>query len=425
MDPINNNNHFREIKNDPMETKAVKNRETSLFTSTIESLEAQAEKIRQSLKGRVSKTASEKISSAYNFVTLGLIKFAIAIVSSMKNICSIFSKKDVIEEKVEDQNTSQVSSKKDEIIPSPDIKPAQKLLEKNSNQNSVKEHKKPKKLGKSTINQNFQSIVSDYKNIICEFSQGRLSDIRKSLNISSLLTEDQENKGKNLIPDFDKNNPNHIKFLQELLGFNPVDEDNLGSVACTFIVLEAMKSYFDKGTPHSEKEIYHLINEGVNQYHKKNCHGLQNINELLEKEEKKNLKIIIPELTSISDSQLSESTFNSFFWTDDHEVAAYVNDYLNRVLNYAFKDTIEHHEKRVAVITTAPSNKETPATIALFLEKDKKPAIFNSHGQTYNGKTIGASLLYFDDIESVEQYIKQNLYKNQGGLFQFQLFGKA
>lgn len=82
------------------------------------------------------------------------------------------------------------------------------------------------------------------QDIVCEFSQGRLTNVRSAIGIKN------------------------------------TDDDNKGSLACAVICLKAVESFFQKGPPKTEKEIYQLIDQGVSHYMDRKFQGLQEFDEI-------------------------------------------------------------------------------------------------------------------------------------------------
>ncbi len=228
--------------------------------------------------------------------------------------------------------------------------------------------------------------------IVCEFSQGRLTDVRNAIGII--------------------NN----------------DDDNLGSLACAVICMKATLSFLEKGVPKTDKEMYSLIDQGVSFYKEKRFSGtvlFADVLNMLKPIERQKLEIIEPKEKDVSASALSESSFIPLAYTDEHELTADVNIYLDRTLNYLSKKANERDQKTCAILTTSPANGATNATVVIMFDENKKPVLFNSHGQTYQGESKGASLLKFENMNQLNKYIKETLCYGVGGSFQFQVLGNA
>jgi|GEM_PF-2872326 len=222
------------------------------------------------------------------------------------------------------------------------------------------------------------------KKIVCEFSQGQLGKIREKLHLQN------------------KTN----------------DDDNMTSQACTFICMEAIKSHFDKGLPKNEDDIYHLINEGSVKYLKRKkdqAEAQAYFNDVYQLPENKisndyhlyPLNLPIPE------------AFGSATFQNATEFTYPVNSEMSPVFEY-IKTQVENSANKICAVVTT-ENLNSNATVLIMFDKDQKPVLFNSHGETIEGIAEGASLKTFNDMEDLAIYIKKTFYKDQEGTFQLML----
>lgn len=263
---------------------------------------------------------------------------------------------------------------------------------KTAAQASTKQPMQPQKAAKSvpvvTLSNENKAAKMLPQDVVCEFSQGRIGDIRKKLNIEA-----------------DKD-----------------DDDNLTSQACTYISMEAVKSIFSKGLPKNEVDIYTLINEGAIKYlkHKKDNSNPQeyfkNVYEL--PENKKDKEYLISALNLPTPKAFGAGSFE-----DATEFTYPVNAEMNLVFA-DIREMVEDSANPVcAVLTTANINSN--ATVVIAFDENKRPVLFNSHGETVNGKIEGASLRRFNDLDDLSAYIKKTFYKDQDGTFQLMLLQKV
>ena len=217
--------------------------------------------------------------------------------------------------------------------------------------------------------------------LVCDYSQGRISDVRREIKVWNL------------------------------------DEDNQGSLACAVICMKAVQSFFVKGLPESEKQIYEIIDLGVNQYKKDGYEGLvafeEVLNHLSESEQ-----ALIKTIKLAEDDGVDSLAALSFEVVN--EFSGKVSLYLDSILDGLMKKVMETDEKMCAVITTN-SPKGTNATLVIMFDTDKKPYLFNSHGENYEGESKGASLLPFNTMHDLKGYLKKTFFKNEDGNFQLKI----
>lgn len=217
--------------------------------------------------------------------------------------------------------------------------------------------------------------------LVCDYSQGRLGDVRREI---------------------------------ELINF---DDETKGSLACAVICMKAVQSFFVKGLPESNEEIYKLIDQGVRQYKKQGYHGLVAFDDVFNHlSEREQAALQVVKLTAAEGiDELAAMAFEAV-----NEFSGQVSLYLDSTLEGLMKKVGVTGERLCAVLTTC-SKKSTNATLVIMFDDKKRPYLFNSHGQTYKGKSLGASLLTFKDINSLNIYIKETFYKNEDGQFQLKL----
>lgn len=386
----------------------------AFFGATIASFKATERTIGTTDKWKVILGAT--VASFCAFLALGLMSFATA----QAYFAAKGNKKSKPHPKVE--NKSEVQLKTPEVkpvnkpIPKENLNPAPSITPKTQ----VPKGKTPIKEEQPIDNSIAPIFMSKLqpsiimattkkppipKDIVCEFSQGNVTDIRNVL--------ENKNKIKNLKEED----------LEQLTAI-----DNSGSLACAAICMKAVSSYFEKGLPKTDKEIYSLIDQGVRFYTLNGFTGTVLFADVLTKlpaPDRQKITIVKPEEKDISASSLSESSFVPLAYTEEHELTADLNIYLDQTLNYLSKKAIERETRTCAILTISPANNATNATVVIMFDENKKPVLFNSHGQTYNGEFKGASLLRFEDMSQLGKYIKETLCYGVGGNFQFQALGEA
>lgn len=237
----------------------------------------------------------------------------------------------------------------------------------------------PKRLNNLVLDKERGYSLPD--DVVCEFSQGRLTDVRNAIGIKN------------------------------------EDDDNQGSLACAVICMKAAQSFFDKGIPKSEKEIYTLIDHGVTQYKKDQYNGLVLFEDVLNKLSAEDQGKTESVALNMEDG-IDESAAMAFQFTG--EFAGSVNLYLDSILN-AVQNKADSSDLKTCAVLTTQSPKGTNATLVIMFDEDKKPVLFNSHGETYEGELKGASALHFDDMNELNAYLKKTFFKNEEGQFQLRV----
>jgi|GEM_PF-2689841 len=219
------------------------------------------------------------------------------------------------------------------------------------------------------------------KDIVCEFSQGRLTDVRNAIGIKN------------------------------------EDDDNQGSLACAVICMKAVQAFFNKGLPKNELEIYQLIDQGVAKYKKDEYNGLVLFEDVLNNLDAEDQnKIETANLTM--DDGISQDVEMAFKFVG--EFTGSVNLYLDALLEGLQKKVNSSQSPTCAVLTTQTA-KATNATIVVMFDENKKPVLFNSHGEPYKGEDKGASLLLFNDMDEISRYIRNTFFKGEDGQFQLRI----
>lgn len=221
------------------------------------------------------------------------------------------------------------------------------------------------------------------KDIVCEYSQGRLTDVRKALGIKN------------------------------------TDEDNKGSLACAVICLKAVESFFTEGLPKNKEDIYRSIHEGVSQYMQEGRQGLLEFDDVFSSLNPKlqdKLEVFIPSASDGIDPEIA-GLFEAI-----GSVQAPVSTHLDSLLQCVQNKSLEANN--ICAVLTTQSPRSTNATVVIMFDENKRPALFNSHGEPYKGQDLGASLLRFEDMDKLSEYIKRTFFKNQDGEFQLKILIK-
>ncbi|MBA3237705.1 MAG: hypothetical protein H0T62_05055 [Parachlamydiaceae bacterium] len=218
-------------------------------------------------------------------------------------------------------------------------------------------------------------------NIVCEYSQGRLTEVRNSINIVN------------------------------------EDDDNQGSLACAVICLKAVQSFFDKGLPKNEKEIYTLIDKGVTDYKLEKFEGLVLFEDALNNLDQKEKNKLESVMLTVADG-IDEPAAMAFDVMG--EFAGSVEFYLDTLLT-SLKKKIDESDNRTCAVLTTQTPRATNATLVIMFDEEKRPVLFNSHGEAYKGELKGASLLKFSTMDELNAYVKKTFFKNEEGQFQIKI----
>lgn len=208
--------------------------------------------------------------------------------------------------------------------------------------------------------------------IVCECSQGRTTEIRNALGIT-----------------------------------NP-DKDSKGSHACAVICFHAMQCFMEKGLPKNVKEIYEVIDQGVNIYTQKGYHGdlfFDDVLTVLAKELPEQLEDFVPQIEGMDSVGLGF-------------ISGGVDAHMDPVFA-ALQEKAKQTDGKTCGVLTAGGE-----TLVIMFDENQKPALFNSHGASYGGQELGASLRKFEDMQGLANYIKAKVFKNKDGAFDLKILSK-
>lgn len=349
----------------------------TFFLKTLNYLNQQVSALHKNLQGR---DITVKVGLGLIFTLLGIGLAAFAIKSVLWIITK--SKKDK-SQPAENKPVKEESHQKNKVKFSPE-----KIVNNLPDINSLK---------KPYVDSIPGTFIFD-----CDLSQGRLSEIQTTLNKA-------------------------VK-----------DDDALGSLACASICMQTILHFFSSGLPQNEKEMYTLIDRGAQFYKEKNFQGTVDFYDVLK--EFPEVQDVSLQEEDMSASRLSESTFNILAAIQETTVLIPGRELVTEketperlpgVINFTKKKEELVGKKKALVLTTNiatqnAKNQETNATLAVLINENNEIYLFNSHGQTYfyeeNGKkqdsTRGASLIKFEDVESLNTYVKKFLFKEKGGILQ-------
>lgn len=203
------------------------------------------------------------------------------------------------------------------------------------------------------------------KDVVCECSQGRLTDVRNAL------------------------------------GKKNFDDDKRGTEACAVICFHALQSFMEKGLPKDVKEMYELIDQGVATYIGKDYQGevyFDNVYDELRNQLPEQLEDFYPEVEAV-ESDDSASTYS-------------VEVHMAPLFSALQDKAILAGGKACGILTMSGE------TLVIMFDENLKPALFNSHGK--HGQ--GASLRRFESMVDLAKYL-QTTYKSTG--FDFHILSKV
>ncbi|MBS0654421.1 MAG: hypothetical protein JSR46_01470 [Verrucomicrobia bacterium] len=248
--------------------------------------------------------------------------------------------------------------------------------------------------------------------IVCQYSQGEIGKIRDFLThgpVSDAVGEQDMERILAQVGQFggDQVGEEELEAVISSLGSDMTTQQ--AAVACAVICLQAVESFFNQGLPKNEREMYQLIDAGVNKYTSEYTNaGLLDFGEVYTRSLSDDLKDTITAVVP-------------FAYIDTGDIPTLpVSTHLDILLT-DLQASAMHTQGRACAVLTTESTHGTNATYVIMFDEHKKPALFNSHGETYGGKEQGASLLQFDSMAHLSHYIKEQFYKNEEGNFQLKI----
>lgn len=267
-----------------------------------------------------------------------------------------------------------------------------------------------------------QKQIEKKDDIVCQYSQGEIGKIREFLTsgpASDYVADEDIEKKMAQLGTFggDRVGDDDMAQVIETLGSDLVGDQ--AAVACSVICLKAVESFFTSGIPKSEREMYQLISDGVDTYTTDYAdEGLLDFGEVFTHSLREDVKSQIVNVIPALPYKMSEEYMQYLELGDiPTQVVSTHLDVLLEALQNTANETIG---KTCAVLTTE-STHATNATFVIMFDENKKPVLFNSHGETYKDKEQGASLLRFENMEALSKYVKDTFFKNEDGQFQLKI----